>query len=117
VKEITQPIIKAARSTKIYKKDISPHKKEITTKPQSQVEPARIQSKTVQPSRIYASATNIESSSSNVSPIHRATKERAVPSSPNQFIEEIMHEFQKELKVWTKRSRKDLKNSWTKQAN
>jgi len=25
VKEITQPIINAARSTKIYKKDISPH--------------------------------------------------------------------------------------------
>jgi len=57
------------------------------------------QSKTVQPGRTYASATSIESSSS-VSPIHRATQERAVPTSPGQFIKEVMHEFQKEFKVF-----------------
>jgi len=75
-------------------------KNEITTKPQSQIELARIQSKTVQPGRTYASATNIESSSSTVSPIHRAIQAQAVPSSPGQFIEEVMQKFQKELKVF-----------------
>jgi len=73
-------------------------KKEITTKSQSQVESARIQSKTVQPGRTYTSATRTESSSLTVSPIHRATQPRVVPSSPNQFIEEVMQEFQKEFK-------------------
>jgi len=32
--------------------------------------------------------------------MHRATQERAVPSSPSQFIKEVMQEFQKELKVF-----------------
>jgi len=73
-------------------------KKKITTKSQSQVEPARIQSETVQPGRIYASGTKTESCSSTVSQIHRATQERAVPSSPGQIIEEIMQVFQNELK-------------------
>jgi len=42
-------------------------------KPQSQIEPARIQSETVQPDRIYASVTRTENSSSTVSQIYRAT--------------------------------------------
>jgi len=33
-----------------------------------------------------------------VSQIHRASQERAVLSSPGQLIEEVMQEFQKELK-------------------
>jgi len=49
VKEITQPIIKTARFTKIYKTHFPTlRKKEITNKPQPQIEPIRIQSKTVQ---------------------------------------------------------------------
>jgi len=73
-------------------------KKEITIKPQSQVEPARIQLETVQRGRTYASVTRTESSSSTVSQIHRATQERVVPSSPGQFTEKVMQVFQKELK-------------------
>jgi len=36
-----------------------------------------------------------------VTQIHRATQERAVTSSPGQFIEEVMQVFQKELKEFT----------------
>jgi len=74
-------------------------KKEITSKPQSsQVEPAGIQSETVQPGRTYVSVRRTESSSSTVNQIHWVTQERAVPSSLGQFIEEVMQVFQKELK-------------------
>jgi len=58
-------------------------KKEITTKPQSQVESTRIQLEPIQPGRIYASVIRIGSSSSTVNQIHRATQERAVPSRVN----------------------------------
>jgi len=98
VKEITQPIIKAYTVYKdLQKRHFPTLKKEITTKPQPQVEPSRIQSEIVQPGRTYA-VTKTESSSSTVSQIHRTIQERPVPLNPVQFIEEVMQEFQKELK-------------------
>jgi len=71
-------------------------RKEITTKPQLQVECTHTVGNCL--TRTYASITITENSSSTVSQIYRATQERAVLLSLDKFIEEVMQEVQKELK-------------------
>jgi len=79
-------------------------KKEIISKPQPQVKPASIKSRTVQSGRTYASVTRNENNQSTTCQIQQTVQEQITLLNTSQFIEKFMQEFHNAMKKFTERT-------------